>query len=773
MLAESRLRIESILRDFQPNLIVTLGSWLFSQLKPKEDLDGWRGSITQSTFFGVPCKTISTYSVDAIYKEWEKFPLWKFDLKRCADEARTPALNLPVIERNTNLSANVICNLMDTWPAGLRCSIDIEGGLPEHCVNEKVKADSKRRKYIGWRCFALSGRTTRAFAVAWSRYSIPDQIAIFRSFASLMQRKSVPKVLQNSLYENFVLPYGYNILVDPVVDDTMLKGWELNCELPKGLSTQASIFTRHPHWKNDDMYDSNLQSLTEGCCTDAAATLEICQVQDHEFVQYPRMHEHYRTNIQLLRPAQYMELRGIRYDLAAAESSLKETLKEMRPLGDRLAEIAGAELRGKLGSISWQRLQKALYETLKLPPQFKIEKGRKTNKLSTDVEALLTLREKRPDSEFVLGVLRHRHLEGCAETCAIKPDSDGRVRCGYNVVGSKTGRFTCYTSPTGAGANLTTIPKEFRKHYLADPHYYFFQCDLSGADGWTVAAHCARLGDPTMLDDYYKKRKPAKLISLMYAFGNVLPNLDDESIDFWHSDRVFKQLTNQIGGWVYDGSKAVQHGTNYIMGTATVSSTLLKQSYKKSGTPVLLPLSEGRALQNLYKARYTGLEIWHNWCRMELQRTGLLESASGHIRQFFGRRFGSGLEDTLRQYLSDEPQNNTTWATNLAVLRSWEDPDNRIEAATSAGILTCKKTWLPFGDWAGDKSRLVRGAVIIEPLHQVHDAFCGQFPQFVRQWAKLKVSSYFENPLNIGGTKIVIPFEGNYGPSWGQQYNTL
>lgn len=773
LFAETRVQIAEDLTKLKPNLVVTLGDYVFSKIKPDESIEGWRGSITQNDFFGFPIKTISTFTVDEIYKRWELFPLFKFDLKRSIEEARTKELSLPQIERFVNLPANQICQILDTWPSGLKCSIDIEGGLPEHRVNEAVKADSKKRRYIGWRCVAVAGRTTRAFAIVWSFHSVPDQVKLFRSLKRLLERKDVPKVLQNSLYENFVLPYGYGILVDPVVEDTMLKGWELNCELPKGLSTQASIFTRHPHWKNDDMYDSNLQSLAEGCCTDAAVTLEISQVQEHEFSAHPKMYAHYRANMDILKPIQYMELRGIRYDSDAAKLSYAETMDEMVPIGNRLCELAGTELRGEKGSLSARRLQKALYETLKFPPQYKKEGFRKSDKLTSDVEALLNLKSKFPDSEFIRLVLRHRHLESCAETLSIKPDADGRVRCGYNAVGTETGRLTCYTSPTGAGANLTTITKKFRKHYLADPYYDFFQCDLSGADGWTVAAHCKRLGDPTMLEDYYKKRKPAKLICLMYAFGNVLPSLDDESIDFWHSDRVFSRITNNIGSWVYDGSKAVQHGTNYKMGVNTVSSTLLKQSYKKSGTPVYLPVAEGRVLQNLYKARYTGLETWHNWSKLHLERTGTLESANGHVRQFFGRRFGQGLEDTLRQYLSDEPQNNTTWATNLAVLRCWDDLDNRVKAVTDLGIYTCGRSWLPFNNWPGDRRRFVPGALIIEPLHQVHDAFCGQWPQFARDWAKPKINKYFDNTLTIGGTNIVIPFEGNYGPSWGQQSHNI
>jgi hypothetical protein len=43
----------------------------------------------------------------------------------------------------------------------------------------------------------------------------------------------------------------------------------------------------------------------------------------------------------------------------------------------------------------------------------------------------------------------------------------------------------------------------------------------------------------------------------------------------------------------------------------------------------------------------------------------------------------------------------------------------------------------------------------------------GQFKQTDTTWAITRIKSYFNNPLTIAGQKIVIPFEGNYGPSWG------
>jgi DNA polymerase I-like protein with 3'-5' exonuclease and polymerase domains len=204
----------------------------------------------------------------------------------------------------------------------------------------------------------------------------------------------------------------------------------------------------------------------------------------------------------MLNPLLYMELRGINYDKENADRLKAVDALEHTAIGDTLCKTAGVELRGPKGSLVPQRLAKYLYETAGYPAQYKKENGRKTESYTTDVEAILSLRRKLPNDPFLNGILRHRHLEGRIETLSILPDPDGRVRCGYNVVGTETGRLTCYTSPTGAGANLQTITKSLRGNYLADPGYDFFQCDLAGADGWTVAAHCARLGDPTMLEDY-------------------------------------------------------------------------------------------------------------------------------------------------------------------------------------------------------------------------------------------------------------------------------
>ena len=760
-------RLLSDLLTFSPNICVLLGPAALRAANggaSGRKLSDWRGSLFTSTSLGLSAaKCVASYDPAGVLGTrrgcgygFEVFPLLKFDLQRAANESHTPVLTLPVRDLITSWPATDLCYLMDTWPAGQHCSLDIEGGLS------------------GWPCVSICAVPTKSITIAWSRFSEEEHLLVLRSFARLMGRTDVPKVLQNSLYDNFVLSYGFGIPIRNVAEDTMLKGWEVFCELAKGLSSQASIWTKEPYWKDLNAYtlkekqrralagysaNSEFENKLKLCALDSAVTLEMCNAQNGALnaVSY----QHYRANVSMLNPLLYMELRGIKYDKEKVQQSLTTTQAQIKLIAAALNAHASCELRGKLGSLSSKRLQKALYETLGYPPQFKKEQGRKTEKLTSDVEAILNLKRKFPGDSFLAGILTHRHLEGLLETLQIESDADLRVRCGYNVVGTETGRLTCYTSPTGAGANLQTITKSLRGNYTADPGYDFFQCDLEGADGWTVAAHCARLGDRTMLDDYHTGIKPAKVIGLLYYFGPVVNSLDRAAVK-WLCDHIFPLVLKDIGKWLYDAGKVVQHGSNYGMGIPTMLINLMKGSYKHSGEPVYVEHAVGSLLQRLYFQRYYGVPLWHRWAESKLIADGTLTSASGQTRTFFGRRFGTNIKDTVKEFLAHEPQSNTTWSTNLAMLKLWNDPENR----RGGKVLEAYDTWLA-GFTKGT------GSLIIEPLHQVHDALCGQWPAAYRDWARNKMRSYFDNELTIANTKLIIPFDGAYGPSWGEQPNKL
>ena len=111
-------------------------------------------------------------------------------------------------------------------------SIDIEGGIQ-----------------TGMYCLSSSIDPLESVLVPFGHFPIDEEMLIWRSLARLLQNPNVPKCLQNSLYDWFVLAYKYKVLIRNVRNDTMLKTWELYSELPKSLALQTSIFTREPFYK--------------------------------------------------------------------------------------------------------------------------------------------------------------------------------------------------------------------------------------------------------------------------------------------------------------------------------------------------------------------------------------------------------------------------------------------------------------------------------------------------------------------------------------------
>jgi DNA polymerase len=778
----SKLQID--LNTFRPNLCVLLGGSALRAAKGHiESITKWRGSLfnaaTNSAFKSRKC--ISTFHPASSLRVYEQTPLILFDLKRARKEGESRELRIP--SRNIRVLRNLG---------------EVQLELDRLRRNKKKIATDIEGYVNNLTCISFADDPLMGYVIPFvgpngNYWSETDEFAVWRFVQDLLQDSDVPKVLQNGLYDRFVLAYTYGISVRGVTDDTMLKGWEIYCELEKALAVQASIYTLEPYYKDQRTTDDWEEFWTYSG-TDSCVTLEISNHQDTLPELRGRQRDHYNFNVAMQDPLLYMELRGLNYDQAGSRQEAKQvsaeinqlqhllnkfvgqdikctTAKELlklvssvvcikrrpdinritdlepycrapfRPVLGRIQELLSTQLTEEnngeltrlldiqLNTDSPLQMQKFLYETLQLPTQL----NRKTRKPTTDalsVIKLYKLTERKSDivkSTILKTVLRLSSLLTQLQTLEVLCDPDGRIRCSYNVVGTETGRLSCSKSPTRSGYNLQTVTKKQRYLFRPDPEHYLFQCDLSGADGWTVAAHSRRLGDTTMWDDYIFGLKPAKIIARMYGGVNV-SQLSREELKL-ECEKVDEK------GWLYMACKRVQHGSNYGMKKLTMSDQILEDSYKYGDEIIFVEPSVCEDLQILYFQRYTGVQVWHRWVAEQLKQHHSLTSANGHTRRFFGRPSD---HNTLKAALSDEPQNNTTYATNLAVRRLWSDLGNR----------------------------RTDSSVIIEPLHQIHDAVVGQFPKNVREWACNKLRDYFNNELIIAGERVRIPFEGKYGDSW-------
>lgn len=790
--------LEQLRKDIQtykPNICVLLGNTALRAAFPRggSSVHLMRGSLfmpdADSVLAGFKC--ITSFHPASALRVYEQKPLIDFDLRRAREEGAFPELKL--LERKFNLRPTVdeielLCSTIRSQRSPI--SIDIEGYVTS-----------------GMTCISIATSPTEATIIPFWRGQwmawpdVFDEIRVWKALADLLSDPAVPKILQNGLYDLFVLAYAHKIFVRSQSEDTMLKWWELYCEMEKKLSIQASLLTKEPYWKEERGSDT-VEDYFRYCCKDSAVTYEICKALDNYVTGASK--DHYRFNMELLRPLLYMELRGIRFNKEEAEKRLVDVLRQGFAVQHELNVEAGfpasydqaqllalcrlnlcekrraaavvdfdtalihskascylamrrvkeivtthtfpitdpsimgelsthLSVQGKpslhLNVDSPAQMQDFLYTTKFFPVQYKKEKGAKTEKIACDVMALLNIYRLTQDP-VVIKILKLRGLLTQAETLSVGCDKDGRVRCGYNLVGTETGRLSCYTSPTGSGFNLQTVTKKQRDLYLADEDRYFFQCDLAGADGWTIAAYCRLYGDSTMMDDYLYGLKPAKIIAAMRELGADVAKLSREELK-----KICKEVNQD--GWVYFACKRIQHSSNYAATPPTISDIILKDSYKLTGTPIYVPPKECTILQGYYFQRYHGVKMIHAKAKTNLSEKGYYVAASGHKRVFLGRKTD---HSTFKEYLAHGPQANTTYATNLAMRALWKDPENRRPD----------------------------GSLIIEPLHQVHDAICGQFPRDVAPWAVKKIRSYFENPLLIASQQITIPFEGAYGRSWGE-----
>lgn len=406
-----------------------------------------------------------------------------------------------------------------------------------------------------------------------------------------------------------------------------------------------------------------------------------------------------------------------------------------------LATLLGIEVKinstAQGGDAQW-----FLYDHCKLPKQFAKEGNKLTTKLASDDEAIIRAwiqsgKTKETRDPRALTFLHMRRLVTQTRFLVAEPDEDGRIRSGMNLVATPTCRMAMYGSPTGTSdLNLQTIGKGLRDLFKADEGCYIGQRDLSNSDAYSVAAFCAMLGDPTMLDDLRAKIKPANVLARIYEVGPNVNQLTREQLR-----EECKKVDSE--GWLYFACKRVLHGSNYGMGKVTMANQILTDSFKLLGEPIWLePRACEQIQERAFFVRYPGVRRWHEWMAREIKEKGMLVTSTGFQRRIFGRKDD---HNTLKELLAHYPQYFTTRAIKMTLHRQWNDAENRRED----------------------------GSLRVEPLLLVHDSNVSQWCIEDTEFAKVKLAEWFENPLTVAGLTLTIPASGTFGPDWKHQEHAL
>lgn len=791
-------KLSTDLATFDPNLCLLLGRTALWAARGTDKIDDWKCSFfigDRGPFAGRKC--IATFHPAFALRQYADATPWiTFAVDKARKEATSKELVLPKRDLIVNLSyaqlLHELDNILTTKPP---ISIDIEGGV-----------DSMS-------CCSIAISPTSSFIVPFARmdggnyWQEDEELEIWDRFIAILSDPTIPKILQNALYDTFVLQYSYNIVVKGVVEDTMLKHWELYCELEKALGVQASIYCgTEPYYKFERKSDDE-ETFFRYCCKDSAITFEISNKLER-YLDAGQL-KHYHAKVASLNFFRYMMCRGIRYNKELAQQRLvemKDHVYVYQEKLDAIARDAGVisgidytkdvlsqvqevcchkkdqtkpkkdfeekgywaivesihrsvgraytnEQKGAISSICRMTMntkskvfKNFLYGTCGLPTQFKKDPKTKEMKVTTDYKSLLKLSKSNPHPVLDLALELSR-LRTRAQMLAILPASDGRMRCSYNAVGSETERVTSSKSPIyvkgnkRVGANMQTIPDSWdleddehpltvgmRDLLLADEGCYLCKCDLKGADGWTIGAYMAMLGDRTMLDDLLFGLKPAQIVAYILKHGAGSIQGKDRN--------ALKEMCKEIkkDDWEYFVSKQGIWGTCYTMGPRK----LAEQVFIESEGKVNLSEADAKTFQAAIFVRYN-VRMLHKWMESHMLAQSYpakLVAPNGFTRKFFARNFGTK-SDVLGEALAHLPQVITTWATNMAAHRMWIDPENR----------------------NGNKLR-------VEPMHVVHDELLTQWKIPDTEWAKAKIKTWFDNPIIIAGQKITIPYDGSYGTNW-------
>ena len=111
----------------------------------------------------------------------------------------------------------------------------------------------------------------------------------------------------------------------------------------------------------------------------------------------------------------------------------------------------------------------------------------------------------------------------------LKVDSDSRIRCAYNPVGTKFSRISSSENIFGTGMNLQNVPMEVREFLIADDGYVIYGLDYAQFEN-RIVAYVGRIQQMMMafeqgLDTH---KLTAALVSTEMGFPLIYEDVNDE-----------------------------------------------------------------------------------------------------------------------------------------------------------------------------------------------------------------------------------------------------
>lgn len=599
--------IELLKREIEscrPNVIIALGNVSLWALTGEWGITAWRGSTNACTLpLNLPYapKVLSTYPPSMVLRQWSWRQIVINDLKRAAKEAKFPEL----IQRDYSILTSpdygtVMATLTQLLAHAAKGPFDLSVDIETAAGHIDI--------------LGLAWSKTEALVIPFfsrgdaSPYwkSDEEESSIVWALYKLLTHPNCKVVGQNFAYDAQYI-FRHFLFIPNLRNDTMLAQHSCFSNLQKSLAFLASMYCEHYQYWKDELHGSDeVRQRYNG--KDCCITFEVNEVLQR-VVDTLGMREVYSFQMRLWWPVVETMNRGLNVDTRSRAQFAMELMEEIAKREQWLIDVLGFPVNIK----SPKQMQELFYDLLRQKPII----NRKTGTVSCDDESLRKLAEREP---ILLPITRKiselRSLGVFLSTFVNAPlDTDGRMRCSFNIAGTETYRFSSSQNAFGSGLNLQNIPKggdageglelpNVRSLFIPDAGKTFFDIDLAAADLRIVV---------------WESDEP-EMKSMLKADLDPYTEIAKE---FYNDPNINKKDPRR------QTFKSFAHGTNYL-GTA-------KGLAERLG----LLVHDAERTQKWYFERFPKIKKWQDDLKDQVFKRRMVQNVFGYRQYFFDRIEGT------------------------------------------------------------------------------------------------------------------------------------
>lgn len=551
-----------------------------------------RGSILIGEFGQGGQKIIPIIHPAAALRNYILTHFIRFDLRRAREESAYPDIRLPhriLRIEPTFIEAIAYIQAANELP---RIGYDIE------VFNDEISCLS----------IAHSPYDCMSIPFVWDGrdyFTVDQEAEIWRNLATLLENPDVEKTGHHITFDFTFTFLKYGIIFRNI-QCTMVKCKICYPDFPKGLDFVTSIFTKEPYYKDDGKrwfkMGGSYRDFAIYNAKDSAVDIEVLPALDAE-VQVQGNEATVERQTSIIPSLVYMQAKGIKADVAGMKKMIAEYDFRINELQEELNKLCGYEINPS----SSPQLQNYFYIKKGIKPYV----SRSTGNISVDAMALKRL-SKRGFKEAKV-ILEMRHLLKIKGTYfEMDLDTDDRIRCSFDPVGTDNGRLSSSKTILGKGGNMQNLPPEMLRFLLADEGCFLYNIDLGQAENRLVAYISP---EPNMIAAFEKG------IDIHKQTAGLIFNKEPKDI----SDELG---SSTIGGGVYSErfwGKKSNHSLNYDLGYRAFALVCEIQDH------------EAKYIVKRYHSVYPGVRQYHAWIRAQLGKNRTITNCFGRKRLFTNR----------------------------------------------------------------------------------------------------------------------------------------